>query len=323
MTKTLLTIACLALTASLSGIQPAGALDPLTMASGSPGDWDTGTADFGMRRNSFKNNGIDLKIVYTEGGGATLQAVNSGSADIGVAVSPAAVLGAATKGAPVKIISQQYKGALDTIWYVRADSPIRSLKDITPKTTVSFSTNGSSSNMLAMAMLRQIGVDAVLVATGDGTATLTQVMSGQIDVGYNVDGGLGFLAEGAKVRVIGSANDVDEARDVTARVFIANANTLSTRRDAIVRFLRVYQETQDWMYKDPLALQWYAENKRVSLADATRVRDLIYPEKALTLGPVIGGQAIVRTAVDSKRINAPITPEQFAQYVDILWPPQK
>jgi NitT/TauT family transport system substrate-binding protein len=320
----LLAIGAVILAAAATGALPARALDHLNVATGgAPSDWDTGASGFGEREGFFKDKGIEVTVIYTAGGGATQQAVISGSADLGIAVSPAGALGAAAKGAPIKIISRQYTGGLDMLWYVRSESPIHSLKDITDKATLAYSSNGSSSNILGLAMLRQVGAHATMVATGGDGATLTQVMSGQIDVGYNTDGGLTFGPDRDKLRVLGTANDITEIRDLTVRVIIANADSLANRRDVMIRYMQAYQQTLDWMYKDQKALQWYAEQKHVPLAEAKRVRDLIYPEAALQLGPVTGVASIIQQAVDFKRIDAPITPAQFAQYVDLVWTPAK
>jgi NitT/TauT family transport system substrate-binding protein len=320
----LLAIGTVVLAAAAPGAQPARALDLLKVATGgAPSDWDTAVSDLGQQKGFFKDKGIEITMIYTSGGGPTQQAVISGSADLGIAVSPAGVLGAATKGAPVKIISRQYIGGLDTLWYVRSESPIHSLKDITDNSTVAYSSNGSGSNIVGLAMLRQVGRHATMVATGGDASTLTQVMSGQIDVGYNVDGGLSFGPDREKIRILGTANDVAGISDLTVRVIIANADTLASRRDVVIRYMQVYKQVQDWMYKDPQALEWYAEQKHVPLAEAKRVRELIYPEAAVQLGPVTGVASIIQQAVDFKRIDAPITPEQFAQYVDIVWTPGK
>jgi NitT/TauT family transport system substrate-binding protein len=143
----MLTVGAVALAALAQGDRPVHALDLLKVASGTPGDWDVSVSDWGQRKGFFKDKGIELTILYTEGGGATQQAVISGSADLGIAVSPAGALAPATKGAPIKIISQQYSGGRDLLWFVRNESPIHSLKDITDKTTVAYSSNGSSSNI--------------------------------------------------------------------------------------------------------------------------------------------------------------------------------
>ena len=52
-----------------------------------------------------------LEIVYTQGGGETQQAVISGSVDIGVAAGVMGVLGAFSKGAPVRVIGAETTGA--------------------------------------------------------------------------------------------------------------------------------------------------------------------------------------------------------------------
>jgi len=319
----LLAIGGVVLATWLTEAQPALAADLLKIVTATPGDWDISVADFGQRKGFFKDKGLELTISYTEGGAATQQAVISGSSEVGIGVSPAGVLAPATKGAPIKIISRQYTGGRDHLWFVLIGSPIHSLKDITDRTTVAYSSNGSSGHIEALAMLRQIGVHAIPVATGGPAATLTQVMSGQIEVGYNTDGGLGFWPDRDKIRIIGTGDDTAEMRELTVRCIIANNDTLANRRAVVIRFMQVYQQTLDWMYKDPQALEWFAEQKHAPLDEATRVRDRIYPEAALQVGPVTGVPSIIQQAVDFKRIDAPITPEQFAQYVDLVWTPTK
>src|ERR1051325_6575236 len=54
------------------------------------------------------------------------------------------LLDAYSKGAPVRVISAETTGAKDLYWYVKADSPIKSLKDTDGK-ILAYSTNGSRS----------------------------------------------------------------------------------------------------------------------------------------------------------------------------------
>src|SRR5204863_3240116 len=74
-------------------------------------------------------------------------------------------------------------GAAD-YWYVRADSPIHSIKDLNGK-TIAYSTTGASTHTLVLAFLRESGAAGKPVATGGPAATFTQVMSGQVDVGWS------------------------------------------------------------------------------------------------------------------------------------------
>jgi hypothetical protein len=160
----------------------AKAQDKLALALGQRGNWDTAIAELGQEAGIFKKHGLTLDILWTQGAGESQQALLSGSADIGLLGTQSA-FAVYAKGAPLRIVSAEATGAAD-YWYVRADSPIKSFKD-TPGKTVAFSTIGASTNTMALAFLKEAGVKAELVATGGPSATLTQVMSGQIDVGWS------------------------------------------------------------------------------------------------------------------------------------------
>ena len=97
-----------------------------------------------MPASSPKHN-LKLEAVGTQGAGETIQAVISGCADLGAGVGVAGVMRAFSKGAPVRILLPAFTGTGDLYWYVKADSPIKSLKDTTDKNTIAYSTNGSSS----------------------------------------------------------------------------------------------------------------------------------------------------------------------------------
>ena len=67
--------------------------------------------------------------------------------------------------------------------------------------TIAFSSPGSSSNLILLSLLRQASSKAKPVATGGLPGTRTQVMTGQIDIGWAVPPfGLQDLADG-KIRI--------------------------------------------------------------------------------------------------------------------------
>src|SRR4051812_27182197 len=120
--------------------------DLLKLAVGAPNNWDSGVPDIGKRAGIFKKHGLDLEILYTNGGGETLQAVISGSVDIGIGAGTSSVLGAFAKGAPLRILLAGATGASDLYWYVPADSPLTSFKELNGK-TVAYSTTGASTHI--------------------------------------------------------------------------------------------------------------------------------------------------------------------------------
>src|SRR5262249_58229644 len=115
----------------------------------------------------------------TAGAAETLQPVIAGSADLGAGVGIAGAMRAYAKGAPVRILLPAFTGTGDLYWYVKADSPIKTLQDATDKNTIAYSTSGSSSNNIVLAFVEELGVKAKPTATGGPPPTPGAVMSGR------------------------------------------------------------------------------------------------------------------------------------------------
>jgi len=305
-----------ALTMAL-GAAPVAAQDLLKLAAGQRGNWDTSISEVGQRAGIFKKHGIVLEILWTQGAGETQQAVISGGADLGIAGGIMGALSAYSKGAPVRIISAETTGAADLFWYVPANSPIKSLKDTEGK-TIAYSTNGSSTHGIVTAFMKQYDLKAKPTATGGPSPTLTQVMSGQIDVGWSAPPfGLKQLDEGA-IRVIASGNDAAVFKGQTVRVNITNVQTLATRKAAIDRYMKAYRETVDWMYSDdPNALKTYAEFVGIPLEMAKRTRDQFFPKAAVDPDRVVGLDTIVPDAVALKFTATQLTKDQLTELIQI------
>jgi NitT/TauT family transport system substrate-binding protein len=306
----------LSLSLALAG-QTAFAQDTFKIAAGQRGNWDTSISEVGQRAGIFKKHGIVLEILWTQGGGETQQAVISGSVDIGVAGGIMGALSAFSKGAPVRILSAETTGASDLYWYVPANSPIKALKDTDGK-TIAYSTNGSSTHGIVLAFMKQYNLTAKPTGTGGPAPTLTQVMSGQIDVGWSAPPfGLPQLDEG-KIRVIASGNDASVFKGQTVRVNITNTQTLATRKAALDRYMKAYRETIDWMYSsDPAALKTYADFVGISVETAKRTRDEFFPKAAIDPDRIVGLDTIVTDAVALKFTATPLTKEQLAELIQI------
>jgi NitT/TauT family transport system substrate-binding protein len=307
--------AALALTASTASAQ-----DTIKLAVGQRGNWDTSISELGTRGGIFKKHGLTLELLYTQGSAETTQAVISGSVDIGVGSGIMGVLGAFAKNAPVRVLGAETTGAADLYWYVRADSPIKTLKDTDGK-TIAFSGKGSSTDGIVTAFMKQYDLKAKPTATGGPPATLTQVMSGQIDVGWSAPPfGLEQLDKG-EIRIIASGNDAAVFKGQTIRLLAVNAQTLRSRKAVLDRYMQAYRETIDWMYSDPAAIQQYAEWLKIPEAIARRTRDGFFPKDALNPDRIVGLDTIVKDAVELKYTAAPLTREQLAELIQI--PPRK
>jgi NitT/TauT family transport system substrate-binding protein len=306
----------LALATLVGTSQPASAEDTVKLAVGQRGNWDTSVSEVGQRAGIFKRHGLTLEIVYTQGAGETQQAVISGSVDLGIAAGVMGVLGAYSKGAPVRIIGAETTGANDLYWYVKSDSPIKSLKDTDGK-TLGYSTNGSSTHGIVTAFIKEYNLTAKPIATGGPAANLTAVMSGQIDVGWAAPPfGLDQLDQ-KQIRIIATGNDASAFKGQTVRLNIANANFLQAHKDLVDRYMTAYRETVDYMYSNPTALNLYAEWLDISIEKARRTRDDFFPKASVVPDKIVGLDTIVKDAVALKFTETELTKPQLAELIQI------
>jgi len=279
------------------------------------GAWDAGVAELGQRGGIFRKHGLNLEILYVQAGPESIQAVIAGSIDIATASGVSAAVGTFAKGAPIRIIGSEMIGAPDLYWYVPVSSPIQRIEDFNGK-TVAYSLTGSSSHAALLALIAQYKLTAKPTSTGNIAATITQTMTGQVDVGFGAAPFGLDLAEDGKIRIIATGSDVASLRTRTVRVNLTSVNDLQNRRDAIVRFNRAYQETVDWMYSDPAALKHYAEYSGLPEKIVLRVRRLI-PKENLATGRIEGMDQVMADAVAGKFIPAPLAAEQINELVQI------
>ncbi len=297
--------------------------ETLKVAVAQRGFWNSSFIEFGLQQGFFKQEGLDIEILYTEGGASTLTPVIAGSLDIAMTNGTLGAIAAFAKGLPVKIISAEATGAPDAFWYARPESGIKTIKDTNGK-TVAFSSPGSSTNLIVLQLVDQEKVTPKLVPTGGLPGTLTQVMTGQIDVGWSVPPFvLKDLAEG-RLQIIARGSDVAAIRDQTIRVHVANANALKTKRDAFVRFMRAMSRAIDWAYTGDAAIDAYAELAKVPRAFAQRTRDEFYPKASLQLTEVRGLELTLKQALEYKYITSPLSVEDVQKgLIDIVYKPEK
>ncbi len=313
--RLLIRAGCALAAAALLATQ-AFAQETLKLAVGQRGNWDTSISELGQRAGIFKKHGLQLEIVYTQGAGETQQAAISGSVDIGVAVGIMGVLGAYSKGAPVRVIGAETTGAADLFWYVKADSPIKTLQD-TEGRTLAYSTNGSSTHGIVTAFMKQYGLKAKPTATGGPASTLTQVMSGQIDIGWSAPPFALEQLDQKQIRIIATGNDAGAFKGQTVRLLMTTVPVLNARKDAVLRYMKAYRETIDWMYADDAALKLYAEWLNISIEKARRTREEFFPKQAVNPDQVIGLETIVKDAVELKFTATQLTPQNLAELIQI------
>jgi NitT/TauT family transport system substrate-binding protein len=295
--------------------------DTLKMVMGQINNWENQSPSLGQEPGIYKKHGIVVEMTGSQGAGETIQAVISGSADLGGGVGVAGALRAMAKGAPIRILLPAFTGTSDLYWYVKADSPLKSLKDTTEKNTIAYSTNGSSSNNIVLAFIQELGAKAKPTPTGGPPGTLTAVMSGQVDIGWAAPPfGLQEIKDG-KIRILARGSDVPSLRGQTVRSIVVNKNSLETKHDAIMRFVDAYREGVEWMYSDPKAMEMYAKKVKTSLDIVKHSATDFQPKSTMQTDHMADMDGIVRDAVKLRFLEAPLTKEQIAEFIQI--PPAK
>jgi len=221
------------------------------------------------------------------------------------------MLGAFLKGAPVRAIGGSFTSADEQFYYVLADSPIRTMKDADGK-TIAISTNGSASNMFALALAKHFGVTLRPQPTGAYAATLTQTLTGQVDIGFSAAPfNLNYVDEG-RIRIIARGSDVPELREMTSRLIVVNTAGLARRRDALKRFMLGYQETLDWLYSDPQAIKAYAAWSGLPEAIAKQA-PLYMSRHNMEPSRISGLDGMMADAIKFKYISAPLNEAQVKE----------
>src|SRR5262249_17491865 len=239
----------------------------------------------------------------------------SASVDVGIGTGTHALLGAYAKGAPVRAIGSSFTSADDQFYYVVADSPIRRMTGAGGKSIGIFTTR-SAPHIFALALAKHFGVNLKPQPTGAYAATLTQALTGQVDIGFSqAPFNLNAVDDG-RIRIIAMGRDVPELRKMTSRLIIANTAILAAKKPLIERYLQGFVETLDWLYSDPAAIKAYAAWSGLPETIARRAPEFLTKEN-LDPRNISGLDAIVADAVKFKYLPAPLTAAQLAEVIQI------
>jgi ABC-type nitrate/sulfonate/bicarbonate transport system substrate-binding protein len=303
------------LVATVLCIPAALAQDRIKLAVGARGNWETAAAELGQNAGFFRKRGLTLDLLYTQGSGETQQAVISGSVAIGVGLGTTSVMNAFAKGAPLRAIGNASTGSSE-YWYVPANSSLQSLTDAAGK-TIAYSTIGASSHLEVLGFLKYYGLDAKPIGTGGTAATMTQVMSGQVDIGWSSPPFGLEAAQAGRVHIIARGSDLPYFRDQTLRLIVANADYLQQRPAIVRRFIQSYRDSLQWMYSTPDGLAAYAALAHVPEPTAQQVRDVFYPKDNMQVDHVSGLASVMADGIEFRYLAAPLSQEELRQLFQI------
>ena len=155
-------------------------------------------------------------------------------------------------------------------------------------------------------------------ATGTQPATLTQVMSGQIDIGWGAPPfGLKEVADG-KIRIIANGNDVAiAAHPDRAR---RHGQCQCAQGTATMRCCASYAPiARPWIGCSPVAdaVKMYAEQINVPIELAITTRDKFQTREAMRNDRLSDLDAVMADAVALKFLDKPLSKEQQAELIQV------
>ena len=215
----------------------------------------------------------------------------------------------------IRVIGAESTGE-DAYWYVRPESPVKSMADMGGR-TIAYSTTGSSTHANVLSLIDLYKVAARPIATGGFPSTWTQVMTGQVDAGWSAPPFAMEALRKREIRMIVRSSELPLIKGHTIRVLIANKASLDGKSEVYRRFMRAYRETIDWMYAGDDALKVYAEFVGISFEDAKTIREEFDPKEMVIPDRVLGLNELLPEAIKFKFISQPLSESQLADLVQI------
>jgi NitT/TauT family transport system substrate-binding protein len=169
-------IKTLAISALIAACGTAAQADPVRIGFAAE-SLDYAPAFAAERLGLFKKHGIEAKLIVFRGGAAAQEAMSAGAADIIAYFAPAVAL-ANLKGVREKMVGTVSAGHVGWNLIVKADSPIKTLKDLAGK-KVGISAKATTSDMAALFIAEKAGVKFQEIPLG--AALVPGLRSGQVD----------------------------------------------------------------------------------------------------------------------------------------------
>src|SRR5262249_24798079 len=136
-----------------------------------------------LAKGYFQEEGANVTgLIASEGGGTSVRNAMAGVA-YGEA-NPGAIAVAIQQGADLRIVSDNVLTIADFAWFVKMDSPIKTIVDLKGR-KIGYTNPRSTSQALDILMLKKAGLkpeDAELVKTGGFGPMVAALELGQIDV---------------------------------------------------------------------------------------------------------------------------------------------
>ncbi|RSK50701.1 aliphatic sulfonate ABC transporter substrate-binding protein [Bacillus canaveralius] len=200
--------------------------------------------EFGWAEEAFKEEGIDVEFVLSQGSNKALEFLNSSSVDFGSTAGAAALM-AKAKGAPIESV-YLYSKPEWTALVVNNDSPIKDVGDLKGKKVAA--TVGTDPYIFLLRALDEEGlsqsdIELVNLQHGDGGSALT---TGQVDAWAGLDPHMARLEVEADTKLFYRNTDFN-----TYGVLNVRSEFAKKYPEHVEKVIEVYEKARKWTLENP------------------------------------------------------------------------
>jgi NitT/TauT family transport system substrate-binding protein len=219
-----------------------------------------------LKKGWFQEEGLDVNILLGQGSAYTVQAVDSGKAEIGISDAPVPIKGRA-QGANVKIIGIIFDKHPNCMYFWK-ESGIKKPQDTVGKTVAVPAADGHY--VMWPAFAKQIGVDpaSVKFVNIEPTAKVAALATKKADVVFELYTGKPFMEKGIPPDQLGTILWSDYGFNAYAHSYITRDDVIQKNPDLLRKFLKASYRAWDFTLKNPEeAIKILAESQPINQTD--------------------------------------------------------
>ncbi len=209
-------------------------------------------------RGFFKKNGLEVEWVPFRGGTTLARAMAAGAINIGLSTASSDIV-AISRGVPIQIVAQLFRGSKDWFIWVRRDSPLKKPQDL-KGAKVGVTRLGGASYGYARAIARSQGLEKEvrIVATGGIREQVAALKTGAVDATLVSIYIVASMKLKGEVRELLSLGDI-LPREWADQEVIARRDFVQKNPDTVRRVVKSLLQGVDFLRKNP---PWTIEKMR-------------------------------------------------------------
>ncbi len=218
------------------------------------------------KKGWFEEEGLEVNILLGQGSAYTVQAVDTGKAEIGISDAPVPIKGR-TQGAKVKIVGIIFDKHPNCMFFWK-DSGIKKPQDIVGKTVAVPAADGHY--VMWPAFAKQIGVDpaSVKFVNIEPTAKPAALATKRADVVFELYTGKPFMEKAVPPDQLGTILWSDYGFNAYAHSYITRDEVIQKNPEVLRKFLKAAYRGWDFTLKNPEeAIKILAEYQPINQTD--------------------------------------------------------